>query len=66
MARAQLVKPRGEHVAEELDGVVGALGEFVHVEQDGVQLGGGARSAPARPEAGASGVEEVVDVLQAL
>ena len=28
---AQLVKPRGEHVAQELDGIVGTLGEFVHV-----------------------------------
>ena len=36
------------------------------VEQDGVQLGGGAGGAPARPEAGASGFEEVVDVFEFL
>src|SRR5215469_3131999 len=34
----QLVEAGGKHVAQELDGVVGVLGEFVHVEQHGVQL----------------------------
>ena len=63
---AEFVEARGEHVAEELDGVVGALGEFVHVEQDSVQFRRGAGGAPARPEAGASGVEEVVDVFEFL
>src|SRR5215467_9977879 len=62
--RAQFVEARGEHITEELDGVVGVLGEFGDVEQDGVQLRRGTRRAPARPEAGASGFEEVVDVLQ--
>src|SRR5580704_4299803 len=59
---AKFVEARGEHVAEELDGVVGALGEFVDVEQYGVQFGRGARGAPARPEACAAGFDEVVDV----
>src|SRR5580700_4118957 len=30
---AEFVEARGKHVAEELDGVIGALGEFVDVEQ---------------------------------
>src|SRR5579859_948980 len=66
LGRAQLVKPRRKHVAEELDGVVGALGELVDVEQNGVQLAGGLGRAPARPGSGASLFEEVVDLLQLL
>src|SRR5450755_2769465 len=31
----QLVQAGGKHVAEKFDGVVGALGQFVHVEQNG-------------------------------
>ena len=61
---AEFVEAGGEHVAEKLDGVVGALGEFVDVEQDGVEFRGGAGGAPAGPEAGASLFEEVVDVFQ--
>src|SRR5580700_4064224 len=38
---AEFVEAGGEHVAEEFDGVVGALGQLVYVEQDGVQFGGG-------------------------
>ena len=38
---AEFVETRGEHIAEELDGVVGVLGEFVDVEQDGVEFRGG-------------------------
>ena len=40
------------------------LGEFVNVEQDGMQLGGGTSGAPAGPEAGASIFEEVVDAFE--
>jgi hypothetical protein len=32
--------------------------EFVGLEPEGVQFGGGAGGAPARPEANGSGVEE--------
>src|SRR5579863_9540689 len=60
----EFVEAGGKHVAEELDGVVGALGEFVDVEQHGVQFRSGAGGAPARPEAGASRVEEVVDIFE--
>ena len=63
---AEFVEARGEHVAEKLDGVVGALGEFVDVEQHGVQFRGSAGGAPASPEPGASGVEEVVDLFEFL
>src|SRR5713226_5643818 len=35
----ELIQASGKHVAEKLDGVVGALSQFVHIEQDGVQLG---------------------------
>src|SRR6478672_2250731 len=31
----QLVQAGGKHVAEKLDGVVRALGQFIHIEQDG-------------------------------
>src|SRR5580765_1011426 len=62
--RAQLVQPRGKHVAQELDGVIGALGEFVHIEQHGMQFRGCASGAPASPGPGASLLEEVVDVFQ--
>src|ERR1022692_1284323 len=60
----EFVEAGGKHVAEEFDGVVGALGEFAHVEQDGVEFGGGAGGAPARPEAAASALEEVVDIFK--
>src|SRR6266576_6415195 len=63
---AEFVEAGGKHVAEKLDGVVGALGEFVHVEQDGVQFRGGTGSAPPGPEPGASFFKEVVDVFQFL
>src|SRR5271170_2205195 len=62
--RRELVEAGGEHVAEELDGVVGALSQLAYVEQDGVELGGGLGGAPARPEAAASAVKKVVDVFQ--
>src|ERR1700758_4855561 len=58
LLRAQLVEPGREHVAEELDGVVGAFGEFVHIEQDGVQLGRGLRRPPAPPPSGAADLAE--------
>src|SRR5271157_1532383 len=64
LGRAQLVQARREHVAEEFDGVVGALGQFVYVEQHGVEFGRGARRPPARPKPGPARVEEVVDVFQ--
>ena len=60
----QLVEAGGKHVAEELDGVVGAFGQFTDVEQHGVQLGGGPRRPPACPEPRASLVEKVIDSLQ--
>jgi hypothetical protein len=60
----EFVEAGGEHVAQELDGVVGTLGEFVDVEQDGMQFRGGAGSAPARPCPGASFFQEVVDAFQ--
>src|SRR5579863_37146 len=64
--RRQFIEAGGKHVAEELDGVVGALGEFADVEQHGMQLSGGAGGAPARPQAGASSIEEIVNVFEFL
>src|SRR6202163_152408 len=48
----KLIQAGGKHVAEKLDGVVGALGQFVHVEQNGMQFGRGSRQAPARQHSG--------------
>ena len=62
----EFVEAGGKHVAEELDGVVSALGEFADVEQDGMEFRGGASGAPARPEAAASAIEEVVDDFELL
>src|SRR5580692_2761903 len=59
----EFVQTSGKHVAEKLDRVVGVLGEFVHVEQDGVQLGRGARQAPTRQHSGAL-VERCVNAFQ--
>ena len=33
LAGSQAIQARGEHITQELDGIVGALGEFGHVEQ---------------------------------
>src|SRR5271163_3057266 len=60
----ELVEAGGKHVAQEFDGVIGALGQLAYVEQDGVKFGGGFSGAPARPEAAASAVEEVVDLFE--
>src|SRR5580700_2572558 len=62
----EFVEAGGKHIAEELDGVIGALGQFAHVEQNGVEFGGGAGGAPARPKSAASALQEVVDVLELL
>src|SRR5579864_6642731 len=61
---AQLVESRRKHIAQELDGVVGTLSEFVHIEQDGMQLGRGARCAPPRPQSGPSSLEKIVNILE--
>src|SRR5579863_9810947 len=45
--RRQLVETRRKHVAKKFDGVVGVLGEFIHIEQDGMQFGGGSRQSPS-------------------
>src|ERR1700674_1829406 len=58
------VEGPGEHVAEELYGVVGALGQFVHIEQDGVQSGGAFGSAPAGEDTGRAAVHKIVDAFQ--
>lgn len=59
----EAVEARGEHVAEEFDGVVGVLGEFHDLEQDGVEVGGGAGEAPAEEDSGAL-FERVVDGVE--
>src|SRR6185369_10519863 len=37
LRRRQLIEPRGKHVTQELDGVIGVLGKFCDIEEDGVQ-----------------------------
>src|SRR5450755_3883983 len=57
----QFVQAGGKHVAEKFDGIVGALGQFVHIEQDGVQSAGAFRGAPAGGDAHRAVVHKVVD-----
>src|ERR1035437_7998225 len=62
----EFVESGGKHIAEKLDGVVGALCQFAHVEQNSVEFGGGAGGAPARPKSAASALQEVVDIFKLL
>src|SRR5580658_8997342 len=43
----QAVETGGKHIAEELDGVVGTLGELHHIEQNRMQVGGRFCQPPA-------------------
>src|ERR1019366_5054861 len=64
LGRGYFVEACREHVAQELDGVVGALGQFVHIEQDGVQAAGAFGGAPAGGDAHRAVVHEIVNALQ--
>ena len=43
----ETVEACGEHVTQEFDGVIHALGQLHNVEQDGMQTGCRSRQAPA-------------------
>src|SRR5271169_3100983 len=64
LRRGNFVEAGREHVAQELDGVVGALGQFVHIEQDGLQSAGAFRGAPAGGDAHRAVVHKIVNALQ--
>src|SRR5271169_214125 len=64
LQRGDFIEASGEHVAQELDGVVGALGQFSDIEQDGMQSAGAFRGAPARGDAHRTVFHEIVDALQ--
>src|ERR1700732_3375009 len=63
LRRGNFVEARGEHVAQELDRVVGALGQFVHIEQYGVQSASSPGGAPAGQDAGPL-VHKIVNAFQ--
>src|SRR5437868_4324946 len=46
LGRSQLVETGGKHVAEKLYGVIGALGQLVHIQQNGMKFGCGTRQPP--------------------
>src|SRR4051812_23680252 len=49
----QPIEPRGEHIAEKLDGIVRVLGELHYLQQQAVKRVGGACHAPSAQESGA-------------
>jgi hypothetical protein len=59
----QLVEARRIHVAQELDGVVGMLGELGDIEKDGVETVRRARQTPARQSPGLV-AEGIVDTVE--
>lgn len=60
---SEAIETRCEHVAEELDGVVGVLGEFHDLKQYGMEAVGGAGLAKTREEARAL-LEGVIDGVE--
>ena len=63
LAGRQPVEAGGEHVAEELDGVVGVLAQFGNFKENRLQAGGRSRQAPACEPAAFLG-QGVVDAVE--
>src|SRR5947209_3808605 len=63
LQRGLAIESRGKHVAQEFNGVVGALRKFGYFEEHRVQAGSFAGQAPARQKPRAP-VEGAVDAFQ--